>query len=79
MVFCWFPTELRSCLNFGTSQPVNETASAPVKVVVTVSRIISSCSGDLGVPSSQTRTLVNTWIIGRLSNSVDSQDVEESS
>ncbi|XP_035831630.1 uncharacterized protein LOC118480611 [Helianthus annuus] len=32
------------------------------------------CSGDLGVSSSQTRTLFNTWIIGRLSNFVDDDD-----
>ncbi|KAJ0469485.1 hypothetical protein HanIR_Chr14g0708411 [Helianthus annuus] len=33
------------------------------------------CSGDLGVPFSLTHTLVNTWIIGRLSNSVEDDDV----
>ncbi|KAF5759383.1 hypothetical protein HanXRQr2_Chr16g0740621 [Helianthus annuus] len=34
-------------------------------------------SGDLGVPSSQTSTLVNTWIIGRLSATVEDDDAKK--
>ncbi|XP_021985108.1 uncharacterized protein LOC110881029 [Helianthus annuus] len=52
---------------------------ARVKPGQTWSTEVSMHSGDLGVPPSKSFTLVNTWIIGRLSNYVDSQDVEESS